>query len=133
MVKRDQTHLRALLSEKGLNCAEDAASESDLFIETIAKANGIPLDESLEWLAGQFGLVPFDLARPLCSTRAEQVFRKLARHSDDPSPWMPFGSVGPVLLCAHYDPSAEESWGIPDFLFVKVLVVRSHYEKLSAD
>ncbi len=133
MAKRDQTRLRTLLSEKGLNCTEDAASESDLFIETIAKANGISPDESLEWLAAQFDLIPFDLARPLCSTRAEQVFRKLARQSDAPSPWMPFGSVGPVLLCAHYDPSAEESWGIPDFLFVKVLVVRSHYEKLAAD
>jgi len=77
--------------------------------------------------------MPFELTRPVCSTRAEQIFRKLARASDSPSPWIPFSAVGPVLLCAHYDPSAHEAWGIPDFLFERVLVGRSQYEKLKAD
>ncbi len=133
MVNRDVSRLRALLSDKGLVCPDEAASESDLFTETIAKANGVTPDRAMEWLAGQFDMLPFDLTRPVCSTRAEQIFRKIARASDDSFPWLPFGSVGPVLLCAHYDPSASDAWGIPDFLFVKVLVGRSQYEKLSID
>lgn len=133
MVERDLSRLRDALSQRGLVCPDEVASESDLIVETIAKANGVTPDESLEWLAAKFDIVPFDLARPVCSTRAEQVFRKLARHSEASSQWLPFGSVGPILLCAHYDPSVEEAWGVPDFLFVRVLVVRSQYEKLSVD
>lgn len=127
------SRLCVLLQEKGLNCPPEAEQESDLFTETIAKANGVPPDRALEWLAEQFGIIPFELIRPVCSTRAEQVFRKLARASDSSSPWIPFTTVGPVLLCAHYDPSATDSFGVPDFLYERVLIGRSQYEKLKAD
>lgn len=130
---QDYVRLCQLLEGKGLVCPPEAASESDLFTETIAMANGVLPDRALEWLAEKFDLVPFQLPRPVCSTRAEQIFRKVARATDSPAPWLPFSAVGPVLLCAHYDPSVEDSWGIPEFLFEKILVGRSQYEKLKVE
>lgn len=133
LTPKTSSRLCSLLEEKGFKCPAEAEQESDLFTETIAKANGVPPDRALEWLAEQFDLIPFELVRPVCSTRAEQIFRKLARASNSPSPWVPFGSVGPVLLCAHYDPSAPEAYGVPEHLYERVLIGRAQYEKLKAD
>jgi len=133
VIEREPPKLKEILAQKGLEFPEGVTRESDLFTETLAKANGISPDRALEWLAAQFEMIPFDLVRPVCSTRAEQVFRKIARDADTSSPWMPFGSVGPVLLCAHFDPTATDAWGIPESLFQRILVCRSQYERLKAD
>ncbi len=125
--------LRTALESRGLTCPPEAGGGSDLFTETIAAANGVPADQALEWLAENFNIVPYDLVRAACSTRAEQVFRKLGRVDDSEEPWLPFGSVGPVLLCAHFDPTAEDAWGIPDFLYERVLIGRSQYSRLLED
>ncbi len=120
------------LESRGLRVPKSAGN-SDLFTETVAAANDIPPEQALEWLAENFGCIPYDLARAACSTRAEQLFRRLARADDSPAPWLPFGSVGPVLLIAHFDPSATEAWGLPSFLAVRVLVGRSQYLRLMSD
>ncbi len=127
------SRLSGLLEERGLFCPPAASREGDLFVETIAASNGVGADEALEWLAEKFSMVPYDLTRAACSTRAEQIFRKVARASDADAPWLPFGAVGPVLLCAHYDPSTVESWGMPHYLFERVLVGRAQYERLLGD
>lgn len=131
--ERRKARLREALEGRGMICPPEAGREGDLFTETIAEANGIPTEQALEWLAENFNLVPYDLVRAACSTRAEQVFRKLARTDESSAPWLPFGSVGPVLLCTHFDPSAEAAWGIPNCLYERVLIGKSEYGRLLAD
>ena len=131
--ERRFVRLRTALESRGLNCPDGVGGSNDLFTETVAAANGIPAEQALEWLAENFGYIPYDLSRAACSTRAEQMFRRLARQDDAAEPWLPFGSVGPVLLIAHFDPAATEAWGLPDFLAVRVLVGRSQYLRLLSD
>ncbi len=101
--------------------------------ELVAQTNDVPIEASLEWLAEQSDLVPLDCPRASCPTRAETIFRRLARATDESNPWLPLGTIGPILICAHFDPSAREAWGIPRWLFMPVLVKRDQYEVLRAD
>ena len=100
----------------------------------IARVNGIGSEEALEWLARTFGILPYDPVRMSCSTRAEKCFRHLAPQADgEEERWMPFGTLGPLLLCAHYDPSSLEFWHIPKELIVPVLIPQSKYSILQKD
>jgi type II secretory ATPase GspE/PulE/Tfp pilus assembly ATPase PilB-like protein len=121
------------LEKMGKSCPDADSVRVGSLAEAVGAANGVDSKRALQWLAEQFGIMPMDLARPVCSTKAEQMFRKLARQNVAPDPWMPFGTVGLVLLCAHFDPSAEEAWGIPDFLYSKILVSSAQYEALKSD
>jgi type II secretory ATPase GspE/PulE/Tfp pilus assembly ATPase PilB-like protein len=99
----------------------------------IASLNKRDNESALEWLAGEFEIIPLRLARPACSTRAEEIFRRLARAQATDEPWMPFGTLGPLLLCAHYNPVAEDMWGIPEPFVIRTLVSESQYLELSED
>jgi len=100
----------------------------------LAHANGIPVEEGLEWLGRTFGILPFDPVQTNCSTHAEKCFRYLSpRPAGERECWMPFGTLGPLLLCAHYDPSSREFWGIPRELVIPVLIPQSKYAMLRRD
>ncbi len=101
----------------------------------IARINQHPADgeSALEWLAGEFEIIPLRLARAACSTRAEEVFRRLARAKASEEPWMPFGTLGPLLLCAHYNPVADDFWGIPTPFVIRALVTEAQYHELRDD
>lgn len=136
LLANPETHerLSKALEKLGRNLPPDGSSlKSSNFAEPYAAANGVDAKAALCWLAEQFGVLPFDLPRPVCSTKAEQTFRKLGRQSAAVEPWMPFGTVGPLLLSAHYDPTAEDAWGIPNYLSVRCLVTRIQYEALKND
>lgn len=124
---------RNAFAERGITVPEIALREPERFAAEIAKANGEPEETAIEWLAERFGMFPLVLARTACSTRAEGVFRKLAKASTAAEPWLPYGTVGPVLLCAHYNPAAVDSYGLPPHLFVKTLVTHAQYEALRED
>jgi type II secretory ATPase GspE/PulE/Tfp pilus assembly ATPase PilB-like protein len=126
-------HSRNAFAERGISVPESALREPERFAEEIARANNQPEDAALEWLAEKFDLFPLALTRTACSTRAEGVFRKLARASTAAEPWLPFGTIGPILICAHYNPAASESFGIPPHFFVKVLVSHDQYTALRTD
>ena len=121
------------LSSRGL-AAPPECPETDPHT-AIARVNdrGVDREAALEWLAGEFELIPLRLARAACSTRAEEVFRRLAHLKTSDEPWMPFGTLGPLLLCAHYNPVAEDTWGIPDAFLVRALVTESQYLELRDD
>ena len=124
---------RDAYAERGITVPESALREPERFAELIAKANGQAEEAALEWLAEKFDIIPIVLTRAACSTRAEGVFRKLAQESTAAEPWLPFGTVGPLLLCAHYNPAAVESFGVPEHLFVKAVVSHTQYQALRAD
>jgi len=74
----------------------------------------ISQDEALEWFARKFGILPLNPVRANCSTRAESAFRRLAPQPGDPEVerWIPFGTLGPLVLCAHYNPACTQLWDI---------------------
>ncbi|HEY8899536.1 MAG TPA: GspE/PulE family protein [Chthoniobacterales bacterium] len=101
--------------------------------DAIAQLNRRDAGSALEWLAGEFEIIPLRLTRAACSTRAEEIFRRLAQNRIASEPWLPFGSLGPLLLCAHYNPAAQDLWGIPGEFVIRTLVSRTQYLELQDD
>jgi len=101
--------------------------------EQMAVANGIDSGQALEWLAEQFGMLPFALPRATCDTRAEAAFRTMATVEEEGEPWLPFGTMGPLLIVAHYNPACENIWGIPREFTLPVVVPQAQYEALHKD
>ena len=126
--------LCALLKECGVESGSFPEDSLDLH-QHLAQINGISMEESLEWLARKFGILPFNPIRANCSTRAENVFRRLAPQPCDPEvePWIPFGTLGPVVLFAHYNPACTLLWEVPVELIIPVLIPQSKYEILHRD
>jgi type II secretory ATPase GspE/PulE/Tfp pilus assembly ATPase PilB-like protein len=126
--------LCAVLKEGGIEPGPMPEESLDLH-QHLAQVNGVSADEALEWLARQFGILPFNPVRANCSTRAENVFRRLAPQPGDPEmePWIPFGTLGPLVLCAHYNPACTQLWEVPVELIIPVLIPQSKYEILRRD
>ncbi|MFP6872250.1 MAG: GspE/PulE family protein [Verrucomicrobiales bacterium] len=61
------------------------------------------------------------------------MLRKLGRISMAEEPWIPVATLGPLLILGHYNPSSPETWGIPDFLCVRVVIEREVYASISED
>jgi type II secretory ATPase GspE/PulE/Tfp pilus assembly ATPase PilB-like protein len=99
----------------------------------IAQLNQRDTESALEWLAGEFEIVPLRLARAACSTRAEELFRRVARPKVTKEPWLPFGALGPLILVAHYNPAVTDLWAIPEPFVLRTLVSHSQYFELRDD
>jgi len=124
--------LAETLSTRGL-AIPDAMPRSDAQT-AIARLNHRDSESALEWLAGEFEVIPLRLARAACSTKAEELFRRLAREkSTVEEPWLPFGTLGPLLLCAHYNPVAQGQWGISEHFTIRTLVSEKQYFELQND
>jgi len=124
--------LRDSLADRGLRAPDHLMPNAPL-ADQIAVANGVGSEMGLEWLAEHFQLLPFGLHRPTCTTKAEAIFRRLARQTDDDEPWLPFGTVGPLLICGHYNPVGNGLWMIPPSFIIPVLVPQEQYESLRGD
>jgi len=83
---------------------------------------------NIEGIAVQYGLLPIDLPRVGCSAPAETLLRKLGRSARTDAPWLPVATLGPLLVLAHHNPKSSDTWGIPDFLTVKVVISAKQYE-----
>ncbi len=126
--------LREILQSNGFECGTVPPEGGVELHEHLGVANGVASEESLEWLARKFGLLPFHPFRTNCSTRAENCFRRLAPQKNvEPEYWVPFGTLGPLLLCAHYNPTCLDFWGLPDEFLIPVLIPQSKYEVLHRD
>lgn len=121
-------NLQNALRDRNIDPGEMPGDESIDLHHHLAHANGIASAEALEWLARTFAILPFDPLHPSCSPQAEKCFRRLAPQGDGTSEcWMPFGTLGPLLLCAHFDPASREFWGIPYELIIPVVIPQSKY------
>ncbi len=127
-------NLCAILKEGGIECNAEPEESLDLH-HHLAHENGIPADEALEWLARKFGVLPLNPVRTTSSTRAENAFRRLSPHmgSKEEEFWIPFGTLGPLLLCAHYNPASTALWDLPVELIIPVLIPQSKYAILQRD
>ena len=91
-----------------------------------SQANG----KSIEEIAFSAGLIPLEIIRDSCTAEAENMLRKLGRVAEGDAPWVPIGSMGPLIIIAHCDPNSEDTWGIPDLLCVKVVISAEKYLSL---
>ena len=89
--------------------------------------------QPIEQLARKSGLLPVKLPRSACPVDAEGILRKLGRMPKEEEPWMPVATLGPLLILGHYNPASSGTWGIPDFLCVRVVIEREAYLSISED
>lgn len=132
MTTADQQALHEALRSRNLASALDTTQTSADCHNALAQANAVPPGQSLEWLAKQFQLLPYQPIRPSLSVQTEALFRSLAGPTDAPEPWLPVGPLGPLVILAHYNPAALHTWGIPEAFCVKVLVGQDHYAEFRA-
>ena len=132
MTTADQQALHEALRSRNLASALDTTQTSADCHNALAQANAVPPEQSLEWLAKQFQMLPYQPIRPSLSVQTEALFRTLARLTDAPEPWLPVGPLGPLVILAHYNPAAIDTWGIPEAFCVKVLVSQDHYAEFRA-
>jgi type II secretory ATPase GspE/PulE/Tfp pilus assembly ATPase PilB-like protein len=85
----------------------------------------------IEQIASRNGLPPVRLPRSSCPADAETLLRKLGRSASGPEPWLPVGTLGPLLILGHYNPSFTETWGIPEFLCVRVVIPQDLYASIN--
>ncbi|SKA89697.1 Type II/IV secretion system protein [Prosthecobacter debontii] len=88
---------------------------------------------SIEGLALQFNMLPVTLVRESCSPEAERIVRKLGRVPYVADPWLPVTMIGPLLVMAHHNPRAGDTWGVPSFLTIRVLISQDQYQKTRKD
>ena len=132
MTTADQQALHEALRSRNLASALDTTQTSADCHNALAQANAVPPEQSLEWLAKQFQLLPYQPIRPSLSVQTEALFRTLAGPTDAPEPWLPVGPLGPLVILAHYNPAAIHTWGIPEAFCVKVLVGQDQYAEFRA-
>ncbi len=123
------TNLSAALASRGISVPLDLPENAQDLHAALAMANGVAQEEAQEWLAGKFGILPYIANRPSVSVQAENVFRQLAAESLglEDEPWLPVGSLGPLLIIGHYDPAARAKWGVPDAFTIPVLLEQRQY------
>ena len=99
----------------------------------VDEVNSENKEAPIDKIAYQNGIVPLDIKRDSCTADAENILRKLGRVPSGDSPWVPVGSLGPLIIIAHYDPENGDTWGIPDILCVKAVIKRDKYRCLLDD
>jgi type II secretory ATPase GspE/PulE/Tfp pilus assembly ATPase PilB-like protein len=127
MADADILALHEALLAKGLVSSLDTPENLAELQKSVAQANGVEPIEALEWLAKSFQLLPYRPDRPAFSVQTESVFRILAAGELAGEPWVPVGTVGPIMVLGHYNPVATEQWNIPDVFCLKVLIEQKHY------
>ena len=127
MTTADQQALHEALRSRDLASVLDTAETWADCHSALAQANAIPPEQSLEWLAKQFQLLPYRPIRPSLSVQTEALFRTLAGQTNAPEPWLPVGPLGPLIILAHYNPAATDTWDIPNAFCLKALVSQEHY------
>ncbi|MGA0176725.1 MAG: hypothetical protein ACO3L2_08365, partial [Chthoniobacterales bacterium] len=117
------------MASRGIRVPLDLPENAQDLHAALAMANGVAQEEAQEWLAGKFGILPYIANRPSVSVQAENVFRQLAAESLglEDEPWLPVGSLGPLLIIGHYDPAARAKWGVPDAFTIPVLLEQRQY------
>lgn len=78
-------------------------------------------------------MLPVTLVRESCSPEAERIVRKLGRVPYVADPWLPVTMVGPLLVMAHHNPRAGDTWGVPPFLTIRILISQEQYQKTRKD
>jgi type II secretory ATPase GspE/PulE/Tfp pilus assembly ATPase PilB-like protein len=88
---------------------------------------------NLENVAHASGLPPVKLPRGACSIPSESLLRTFGLPASSDQPWMPLGTMGPLIIMGHYDPSCQDYWRIPSFLIIRVVIHPDQYASIHKD
>jgi type II secretory ATPase GspE/PulE/Tfp pilus assembly ATPase PilB-like protein len=127
----DYEALVTLCQSKGWVAPSDPAEKD--FLATLAAREKVDSEVALEWFAEELGFLPFGLPRATCANTAEECLRHYGRADDAEEPWLPFATLGPLLVMAHYNPAALSDWHVPRDLQMRVLVPEVQYRALQGD
>lgn len=127
MTQSDLEALSEALRARGLLASLDTPEAKANLHASLAQANSVPAEEAFEWLAKMFQLLPHRPNRASLSAQAEGVFRLFACNTEAEEPWLPVGSVGPLLILGHYNPAATDAWSVPDPFSLRVLLTQDSY------
>ena len=119
------------LNDPDGNTAKDVLSDflpdSKPVHGTDMSSESISEELELDQIANLSGIPPVQLLRASCSADAENLLRKLGRMPSGDEPWIPIGALGPFPILGHFNPVSDDTWGIPDYLCVKVVISKSNY------
>ena len=87
----------------------------------------------IEATAISANLLPVKLPRSTCSIPAESLLRLLGRNARSQDPWVPVGTMGPLLIMAHHKPGSRDYWGVPRVLVIRVIIDPAQYEAILKD
>ncbi len=88
---------------------------------------------NIEEAAAAFDILPVNLPRTTCSIPAENMLRLLGHNPRVVDPWVPVGTVGPLLIMAHYKMDSRDFWGVPDFLVIRIVIDAVQYDTILKD
>ena len=101
--------------------------------EKTTPAKAAAVAAAIESVAGAAGMLPAKLPRGTCSIPAENLLRTLGRNPLTADPWVPVGTIGPILIMAHCRAESEDFWGVPRALVVPIVVDSGQYESILKD
>lgn len=87
----------------------------------------------LENVAQAFGIPAVKLPRGACSIPSENLLRTFGSPATTPQPWIPLGSLGPLIIMGHYEPTSQDYWQIPQYLIVRVVIHPDQYASIHKD
>ena len=77
--------------------------------------------------------LPVKLPRGTCSIPAENLLRTLGRNPRSADPWVPVGTLGPLIIMAHCRTDSRDYWGIPAALVVPIVIEAAQYDSILKD
>ncbi len=84
---------------------------------------------ALETLAVRHGVVPLPQITLTDPTALSQRTDRLVRGPSSCHPWLPVGTLGPLLIMGHYNPACTDFMGVPDPFCVKAVIHTQAYEE----
>ncbi len=87
----------------------------------------------LEALASAAAVLPVKLPRGTCSIPAETLLRLLGRSAVSSDPWVPVGTLGPLLIMGHRRSESPDYWGVPQALVVPIIIDETQYDSILKD
>lgn len=82
----------------------------------------------LETLADRHRILPLSATRITNDASVFLLTRRLAQRPQCDHPWLPVGTLGPLLIMGHYNPAAMDFLGVPDPFRVEVVIDRRLYD-----
>lgn len=117
----------------GDNPGESAAAQPSLVTTGVPAAPVKMPPVDIEPIAAAANIIPVKLPRTTCSIPAENLLRNLGRNSRSSDPWVPVGTVGPLLIMAHCRAEASDFWGVPKALVIQILIDPGQYDTILKD
>ncbi len=120
---------------------EDSSGMEDNFWNKVAERGRFPAPApvarpdkvDIEQLASSISVAPVKLPRGTCSIPAENLLRLLGRKPRTSEPWIPVGTLGPLLIMAHCRTDSDDFWGVPKALTVPIMIDVAQYDSILKD